>query len=123
LLVLGLFFSLLFFFYTVGRTPWTEDQPVATPLPAHRTTQTQNRRTQTFMPRVGFELTTPVFEREKTVYILGRAPTVIVIHTFIPIKNLKGTCNASFALKLHNELYNLYSSPNIIRIIKSRRMR
>jgi hypothetical protein len=25
--------------------------------------------------------------------------------------------------KLHNELYNLYSSPNIIRMIKSRRMR
>jgi hypothetical protein len=25
--------------------------------------------------------------------------------------------------KLHNELYNVYSSPNIIRMIKSRRMR
>jgi hypothetical protein len=28
-------------FYTVGRTPWTGDQPVARPLHAHRTTQTQ----------------------------------------------------------------------------------
>jgi hypothetical protein len=28
--------------YTVGRTPWTSDQPVARPLPTHRTTQTQN---------------------------------------------------------------------------------
>jgi hypothetical protein len=31
--------------YTVGRTPWPGDQPVARPLPTHRTTQTQNKRT------------------------------------------------------------------------------
>jgi hypothetical protein len=43
--------------YTVGRTPWTGDQPVARALPTHRTTQTQNKRTQTSMPRVGFETT------------------------------------------------------------------
>jgi hypothetical protein len=36
--------------YTVGRTPWTGDQPVPRPLPTHRTTQTQNKRTQTSMP-------------------------------------------------------------------------
>jgi hypothetical protein len=35
---------------TVGRTPWTGDQPVARSLP-----------TQTSMPRVGFEPTIPVF--------------------------------------------------------------
>jgi hypothetical protein len=29
------------------------------------------------MPRVGFEPTVPVFERVKTVYILGLASTVI----------------------------------------------
>jgi hypothetical protein len=45
--------------YTVGRTPWTGDQPVARPLPTHRTTQTQNKRTQTSMPLVGFEPTIP----------------------------------------------------------------
>jgi hypothetical protein len=27
-------------FYIDGRTPWTSDQPVARPLPIHRTTQT-----------------------------------------------------------------------------------
>jgi hypothetical protein len=27
--------------YTVGRTPWTGDQPIARSLPTHRTTQTQ----------------------------------------------------------------------------------
>jgi hypothetical protein len=36
--------------YTVGRTLWTEDQPVARPLPTHRTTQTQNKRTQYIHP-------------------------------------------------------------------------
>jgi hypothetical protein len=72
LLDLGRFFSFLIL-YTVGRTPWTGDQPVARPLPAHRTTQTQNKRTQTPMPRVGFEPTIPVFERAKTVHALDRA--------------------------------------------------
>jgi hypothetical protein len=47
-------------FFTDGRTPWTSDQPIARPLPTHRTT-----KTQTSMSRVGFEPTTPVFERAK----------------------------------------------------------
>jgi hypothetical protein len=64
--------------YTVGRTPWMGDQPVSRPLPTLRT-QTLNKRTQTTMPRVGFEPTTPVFERAKTVHALGRAATVIGI--------------------------------------------
>jgi hypothetical protein len=32
-------------FYTDGRTPWTSGQPVTRPLPTHRTTQIQNKRT------------------------------------------------------------------------------
>jgi hypothetical protein len=40
----GLFFSFVIFSYTVGRIPWTSDQPVARPLPTHRATQTQNKR-------------------------------------------------------------------------------
>jgi hypothetical protein len=44
LLNLGRFFSFLIP-YTVGRTSWTGDQPVERPLPTHRTTQTQNKRT------------------------------------------------------------------------------
>jgi hypothetical protein len=43
----------------------------------HRTTQTQNKRRQTSMPLVGFELTIPVFERAKTIHALNRAATVI----------------------------------------------
>jgi hypothetical protein len=53
------------------------DQPIARPLPTQRTTQTQNKRTQTFIPRVGFEPTIPVFERAKTVHALNLAATVI----------------------------------------------
>jgi hypothetical protein len=30
-----------------GRTPWASDQPVARPLPTHRTAQTQNKRIHT----------------------------------------------------------------------------
>jgi hypothetical protein len=59
-------------FYTDGRTPWTSDQPLARPLPKHRTTQTQNKRTQTSMSWVGFEPTIPVFKRAKTVHALDR---------------------------------------------------
>jgi hypothetical protein len=47
-----------------------EDQPVARPPPTHRTTQTQNKRIQASMPRVGFEPTIPAFEQSKTVHVL-----------------------------------------------------
>jgi hypothetical protein len=70
-------FSRFLILYTVGRTPWTGDQPVARQLPTHRTVQTQNKRTKTSMPRLGLEPTTPVFERAKTVHALDRAATVI----------------------------------------------
>jgi hypothetical protein len=75
---LGRFFSFLIL-YTVGRTAWTGDQPVARPLPIHRTTQTQNKRTQISMPRVGFEPTISVFKRAKTVHALDGAATLIEI--------------------------------------------
>jgi hypothetical protein len=47
------------------------------PLHTHRTTQKQNKRTQTSIPLVGFEPTIPVFERAKTVHALDLAVTVI----------------------------------------------
>jgi hypothetical protein len=55
---LGLFFSFLIL-YTVGRTPWTGVQPVAKPLPAHRTTQTQNKRTQISNSAIGIQTNDP----------------------------------------------------------------
>jgi hypothetical protein len=56
---------------------WTGDQPVTWPLPAHRIAQTQNKRTQTFMPQVGLEPTIPVLEWAKTVHASDRAATLI----------------------------------------------
>jgi hypothetical protein len=61
--------------YKVGRTPWTGDQPVLMPLPTHRTRETKKNRTQTSMPPLGFEPTTPVFERAKTVHALESTTT------------------------------------------------
>jgi hypothetical protein len=76
LLGLSRFFNFLIL-HTVGMTPWTGDQPVTRPLPTHKITQTQNKRTQTSMPRVGFEPMIPLFERTETVHALDRAATVI----------------------------------------------
>jgi hypothetical protein len=53
------------------------DQPVARPLPTRRTAQTQNKSRQTTIPLVGFEPTTPVFERAKMFHALDRAHFVI----------------------------------------------
>jgi hypothetical protein len=64
---LGHFFSSFLIPYTFCRTPWTGDQPLARLLPTLRAVQTQNKCTQASMPRVGFEPSTPVFERDKTV--------------------------------------------------------
>jgi hypothetical protein len=76
LIGLGRFFSFLIL-YTVGRSPWTGDQPVARPLSTYRTTQAQSEGTQTSMLWLGFEPTTPVLERAKTVHALDRAAIVI----------------------------------------------
>jgi hypothetical protein len=75
--------------YTVGSIPWTGDQPVARPLPTHRTTQTQNKCTQISMPWVGFKPTIPVFERAKTVHALDSAATVTGRPGSIPVQNYR----------------------------------
>jgi hypothetical protein len=67
------------------------DQPVARPLPIYRTTQTQNKRTQTSMPLVGFELMTPVFQQTKTIHALYHAATVISLHPKLGDENLVPT--------------------------------
>jgi hypothetical protein len=64
---LGLCFYFLNHIYTVGRTSWAGDQPVARPLPTYRT------NAETSMPRVGFIPTIPTFERSKTVHALDSA--------------------------------------------------
>jgi hypothetical protein len=52
-------------------------------------TYTQNKRTKTSMPLLGFEPTIPAFERTKTVYHLDSAATVIGSHT--KLKKVKKT--------------------------------
>jgi hypothetical protein len=77
------YISTLFFFYgsialvAFGRFFTSLIYTQSVPLPTHKTTQTQNKPTQTFMPVVGLELTIPMFERVKTVYVLDGAATVI----------------------------------------------
>jgi hypothetical protein len=104
------FFSFLIQ-YTVGRTPWTGVQPVARPQPTHRTTQTQNKHTQTSMPRVGFQPMTPMFKRVKTVHALDHTATVISIvslcHRYI--KKSRKSVAVSLEIMLHS-LCVLYCS-------------
>jgi hypothetical protein len=72
-------FLFLFGSYTIDRTPWTSDWPVARLLPKYRTAQTQNKHThthQTSMPEVEFEPTITASERAKTVHALYRSATV-----------------------------------------------
>jgi hypothetical protein len=73
---LGPLFSFLIYTYSMGLLG-RGDQPVARPLPTHRTTQTQNKHTQISMPRVVFEPLFPFVERAKTAHALDRAATVI----------------------------------------------
>jgi hypothetical protein len=55
----------------------TGDQPVTRSLPIHGRAQTQKKRTQTAMPRVEFEPTTPASEPAKTAHASDREATVI----------------------------------------------
>jgi hypothetical protein len=74
---LGRFFSFLIYTQSV-RLLWrgissSQDRYI------HTEKHTQNKRTQTFMPRVGFEPTLPMFKRAKTVNALDRTVTVMGI--------------------------------------------
>jgi len=52
--------------WTFDMTPWTGDEPDASPL------RTQDNTTQKDGPRAGFEPAIPVFERSKAVRDLDR---------------------------------------------------
>jgi hypothetical protein len=101
------FFFRFLSLYTDGRTPWTGDRPVARPLPTHRTTQTQNKRTQTSIPWVRFELTIPMFERAKKVHALDRAVTVIgLIFSFFQVQ-IKSITNILLRGHTRNKSFSL----------------
>jgi hypothetical protein len=67
---------LYLYLYTVGKTPWTGSSR-RTAAAQTQNTNTERTHTQISIPRLGFEPTTPVFERARTVRALGRAATVI----------------------------------------------
>jgi hypothetical protein len=75
----------VFNLYTVGRTG---DQSVASRY-LHRTTQTQNKRTQTSIPWMGLKPTIPVFELAKMFHVSSpdRAATVIRLGAFYQTEN------------------------------------
>jgi hypothetical protein len=76
------------------------DQPVSRLLPAHRTTRTQNKRTQTFTPQVEFDHKITEFERAKRVHASDRAATVIDLTIYSALiigrkneRNIFATCD------------------------------
>jgi hypothetical protein len=84
------FFS-FFILYTAERTLWKVDQPVARPLPTHRRTHTQNKRTQYRHPCLEWDSNPrSVFGRTKTAHVSDRAAT------------LNGWQHYSDKAKLHN---------------------
>jgi hypothetical protein len=67
----------------VGRISCSRDQPVARPL-LHTGLHKHRRNTyrQASMPQVGFEPTTPMFERAKRVHSLDRVASVLSCERF-----------------------------------------
>jgi hypothetical protein len=80
---LGRFFSFLIYTQSIRVLGWgSARRKAATNTEQHK----QNKRGQTFMPRVGFEPTIPVFDWAKTVRALDRATIVIGYFTTRVIK-------------------------------------
>jgi hypothetical protein len=112
--------------YTVDRTSWTRDQPVTRPLPTHRTTQTQNKSTQTSMPRFVFEPMIPMFEQAKTVHVLDRAAIVIgrthllysIIFNYIyPIATYTDYCSPAFVSTSYSFILTILSHLSLYLVV------
>jgi hypothetical protein len=99
---------------TLGRTPGTGDQPVAWPLPTHRTTQTQNKRTQTSMSRVGFEPTIPAYERAKMIHALDCVATVIGLGSLNIGGKLYFICSKTIAICSSETSIPIYQTARFI---------
>jgi hypothetical protein len=69
----------------VGPLGWGISPPQGHYL--HRTTQTQNKRTQTSIPRVEFEPTVPASEPAKTVHALDHSAAVTVYNVLYYYNN------------------------------------
>jgi hypothetical protein len=95
-------------FYTYGRTPWTNDQPVVRLIPKHRTTQTQNKRIHT--PNI-----------HALSGIRTHDPSVRGSEDSSCLKPRVYCDRQRKKIGLHNEeLHNCYCSSNVIRLINWR---
>jgi hypothetical protein len=80
-------------FYTDGRTPWTSDQPVARPLPTHRTTQTQNKRSHDIHALNGIRNHDPsVGEIENSSCVRPRGHCDLIKGVYVYIHKYKHPC-------------------------------
>jgi hypothetical protein len=93
---LGRFFSSLIL-HTVGRTLLAWDQTVARPVPTHRITQIQDKRTQAFMPRLEYEPTIPVFELENMVHALDLALRSYLVHYISEMQCMRNKIYRNFS--------------------------
>jgi hypothetical protein len=97
-------------FYTDGITPWTSFQPVARPLPTHRT-QTQCKRIHRHpCPWVGFEPTIPASERAKTLHALDLTATVTGPETNIRLLKFKLLHHITFVIYMFLSVFFLPTS-------------
>jgi hypothetical protein len=96
LLGLGRLFSFLIL-YTVGMTPQTGYMPVVMPLTTHTT-----KETQTFMPCMGFEPTTLVFERAYTIH--AKTVRLLLYNNFL----LDQDCGTSQTVEMSMEQWQKY---------------
>jgi hypothetical protein len=118
---------------TADRASWTGDQPVARPLPTHSTTQTQNKRAQTSMPRVVFEPTIAGFERAKTSCLRPRGhcqqiknidlnkyfrKIIICVHLSTAVENILARFFIFILLRLYIGKYRIQERRRTVQLIK-----
>jgi hypothetical protein len=82
-------YSVPYSFFTAGRAPDTSDHPVARPLPKHKRTQTQNKRTPNINAMSGIRIHDPIVRGIKAVHVLDGAATVTGLCQSITTRNYR----------------------------------
>jgi len=101
-----------------GRTPWTGIRPTQW-LYLYRTTQTQKETHHASMPRVGFENTSPVFDRPKTIRALNREAIIlnliILLIATLHSQWRHAALNTTYVIKyFYLQNTAIYSSPFLV---------
>jgi hypothetical protein len=103
-------------FFRHGRTYWRSDQPVARPLPTHRTTQTQNKRPHKHpMPLSGIRTHDPSVRAshcDRHFLLLG--PDIFLSTSFrtpaVPCSSLGARVHVEQQVTLHVRVVKLHVS-------------